>query len=545
MDFSKAPFNLDATAIAWVNDRLAALTPQQKIGQLFNVLVFGNDTKQLDDIRTYAAGSYARMETGDAASERALLHELNAALPVPLLVTTDLEGSFAAPRDTTYGPNPMGFAAVNDPDLTRRMSNVMANQAGDFGINWSFTPCIDINKAFRSAIVGTRSFGSDTKRIREQALAHMQGLHDAGVLATAKHWPGEGYDDRDQHLVTTVNPLSVEEWHATYGELYRAMIDAGVKSIMPAHIAFPAYCRSKGIEGEAAYKPATINRILNEDLLRQELGFNGLLVSDATPMAGLGSWMTRDEFVPEVIAAGCDVVLFTPDLGADVARVEGALADRRLTWERIDQAVSRQLALKASIGLHAPAPRPARDRAAEDALGRDVIARIPTLVKDKNGILPLSPAKTKRILLVSKGIVLPFVPHPIPLPMADMLRGEGFEVTQHQWGTPVKPEGFDLLLYVFAEETVLTRGNINLNWLEMNGNFEAALDRHWHKIPTLMISMGYPYYLYEAIRIPAYINAYSAHPTMQATVVQSLIGKIPFTGNSPIDPYAGLDPAQG
>lgn len=542
--FSSKPFHLDQAAIDWVGKTHGALSPRQKIAQLFNVLIGTNDREEIDEIKALAPGSIARAVTFDPAKEQTLLAEFNAANPVPILVTADLEGSFSAPRGSTPVPNQLGMAAVDDVAATSEISRIMAHEAAEYGIKWSFTPVLDINAAFRSAIVGTRSYGSDPARIQRHALAHIAALQAEGTAATAKHWPGEGFDERDQHLVTTINPLSMPEWEARFGMLYRAAIDAGVMTVMIGHIALPAYMREVLGPDETPehYKPATINRYLNEGLLRGRLGFKGLIVSDATGMAGLGSWMTRAEFVPEVIAAGCDVVLFTPTLAEDIATVEKALDDGRLTWARIDEAVARQLALKAALGLHKnpPVPRGERDRGKDKAFADEVISRVPTLVRDREGMLPLSPAKTRRIYMVSEGIVRPMEPEPRPLVLADMLRAEGFEVTEHRWGTPVSPEGHDLLLFAFAEESLLTRGTITLDWLGMNGHFIPALRRHWHDLPSLMISFGHPYYLYEATHVPAYINAYAAIPEMQKAMVDTIMGRTPFRGSSPVDPFCGL-----
>jgi beta-N-acetylhexosaminidase len=295
-----------------------------------------------------------------------------------------------------------------------------------------------------------------------------------------------------------------------------------------------------GVTGIEAYRPATINRHLNEDLLRGRLGFKGLIVSDATPMAGLGSWLPRDAFVPEVLNAGCDVILFTPDLPHDIGVMESELDSGKVTWDRVDEAILRQLALKAAVGLHRPQSVRQGDRVVEDRFGADLMARVPTLVKD-GGVLPLDPARHRRVLLVSKGVILPFVPHPLPLVLPGLLREAGFEVTEHVWGTPVDPKDHDLLIYAFAEESLLTRGSIFINWAEMTGSFGGAMERHWHDIPTIMLSFGHPYYLYDAPMVPTYINAYSAHPAMQAAVVEVLVGKASFSGRSPVDPFCGMD----
>src|SRR5690606_8228017 len=201
----------------------------------------------------------------------------------------------------------------------------------------------------------TRSYGSDVDRIERHAVAHVRGLQQNGIAATAKHWPGEGYDDRDQHLVTTTNPLSMDEWMATFGRLYKKMIAEGVVSVMSAHIALPAYIRSKMPDaGLEAFRPASVSKLLNLDLLRGELGFNGIIVSDATPMGGLSAWGHHIDTMPDLIANGCDMILFSDAPEADMAVVKAAVESGRISAERLEESVLRILALKAYLKLFQP-----------------------------------------------------------------------------------------------------------------------------------------------------------------------------------------------
>ncbi|UXN74327.1 glycoside hydrolase family 3 protein [Devosia sp. A8/3-2] len=500
-------------------------------------------------MRAFKPGGITRVYSGDLAGEVALAQGLASIGPVPMLVSADLEGSRMSLPFGTPVPNPLGLAAVDDVDATTAISTIMAQEAHAVGLNWSFTPVIDINAAFRSAIVGTRSYGSDVERIERHALAQIAAFRANGVAATVKHWPGEGYDDRDQHLVTTVNPLTMKARENNFGRLYRAAIEAGVLSVMSAHIAFPAFVRALDPEaGAEAYRPASLSRILNEDLLRRELGFNGLIVSDATPMAGMGDWGPRDDVLPEVIIAGCDVILFSDDPNADLMRLVKAVADGRLSRERVDEAVTRVLGLKAALGLHRD-PAPPSLAAAQQVVGSEanritasaVHARVPTLVKDVAGLLPLSPAKHKRVLVFSGGAVIPFVPQPLPLSVPERLDREGFNVTLFEPGMSVSPKDFDLVLYLFAEETVLTRSRIFLDWVKLTGSVFDGMARYWHDLPTLMISFGYPYYLYDAPRMPTYVNAYGSSEALQAAVVEALLGRTEFAGTSPVDPFCGSE----
>lgn len=551
-DLSAAPFNLDQDAIAWVHATRDALSPRDKLAQLFVLLARGDADQALESIRSFRPGGVTRIYSGDLANEISFARQLDVIGPAPMLVSADLEGSRMSLPFGTEVPNPLGLAAVDDVEATTAISTIMATEARAVGLNWSFTPVIDINAAWRSAIVGTRSYGSDVDRIERHALAQIAAFQANGVAATVKHWPGEGFDDRDQHLVTTVNPLTLAEWEQKFGRLYRAAIEAGVMSVMSAHIAFPAFVRELDPTATfEAFRPATLSRVLNEVLLRERLGFQGLIVSDATPMAGLGDWGPRDETVPELITAGCDVILFSDDPNGDLMRLVKAVADGRLTQERVDEAVTRILALKAALGLHRDRPEPNVDAASRAvatpeslAKAREVTARVPTLVKDTADLLPISLAKYKRVLIYSTGAVQPFAPEPIPLSLPDRLTAEGFEVTVHTPELAVRASDYDLVIYLLAEETLLTRGRIFLDWKRLTGSVFGAMHRHWHEVPTLMVSLGFPYYLYDAPRVSTYINAYGSSEAIQEAVLDTLLGRVPFTGTSPVDPFCGSEQAK-
>lgn len=546
-----APFHLDDAGVAWVKATLDAMAPDAKAGQLFIHSSMGKDPSELARLAALQPAGITRFHTPDLGYEIDFIDSLRAQSPLPLLISADLEGSRMSLPFGTEVPNPLALAAINDETASRQIATIMAEEARVMGLNWSFTPVLDINAAFRSPIAATRGLGSDVATIRRHALAQIEVFQSKGIAATVKHWPGEGHDDRDQHLLTTINPLTLPEWEVTHGALYRAAIDAGVLSVMSAHIAFPAFVRAlhphAGVE---AFRPASVSRILNQDLLRGRLGFNGLIVSDATPMAGFGAWGPRAQMLPDVIENGCDLILFSNDPAADLALIKAAIADGRISAARLDAALIRVLGLKAALGLHKTAFTPAGQQTAQlaqpqnRATAQSITNRAPTLVKDVQNLLPLSPTKTKRLLVVSGGIISPIHPEPTPFDLPDMLRAEGFDVILHSQGDPIDPSQHDAMIYLFDEETLLTRGRIFLDWAKISGHFHSAMARHWHDIPTAMISFGYPYYLYDAPRVPTYINAFATMPTMQKAVLDCLLGRNPWNTHSPHDPFCGLEDAR-
>lgn len=550
----KPPFSLDAKAIDWVREKFDSLSLDEKVSQLFVLIMMGTDEQEFARIRALKPGGITRFYTSDLDFERRVLQEMIDANPVPLLITADLEGSRHSFSFGTPVLGQLGLAAVDDIEATETSAKILAGEGRAMGVTWSFTPVIDINKAFRSAIVGTRSYGSDIDRIERHAIAHIRGLQQNGVAATVKHWPGEGYDDRDQHLVTTINPLSVDEWMATFGRLYKRMFAEGVMSVMSGHIAFPAYVRSKMADaGLEAFRPASVSHLLNTTLLRDELGFNGIVVSDATPMGGLSAWSHHSDTMPELISSGCDVILFSDAPEADMASVKQAVVDGRITETRLEEAVVRILGLKAKLGLFdksdvlpdAGSARAALATPENVALSRNMIDRSPTLVKDVDGIFPLDLQKYKRILFVDGGINHPLIPVPMKFILPDLLREEGFEITFDTPEIVPDPKNFDLVLYALGDESLLVRSRIFVDWHKMGGGgLFKAMYRPWTTIPSAMVSFGHPYYLYDAPRVPAYINAYSTMESVQKAVVDCMLGRKPFNKTSPVDPFCGLEDAK-
>ncbi|MGO6680210.1 glycoside hydrolase family 3 protein [Rhizobium leguminosarum] len=553
-ELRKAPFNLDDAAISWIRDVYASLDLDDKIGQLFTLIMIGTDEEDFKRIASLRPGGVTRFFTADLEFERRVISDLVAKSKVPPIISADLEGSRHSFAFGTPVLGQLGLAAVDDVQATEKSSEILAREGRAMGVRWSFTPVIDINAAFRSPIVGTRSYGSDVNKIERHAVAHVHGLQRNGVAATAKHWPGEGYDDRDQHLVTTTNPLSMDEWKETFGRLYGTLITEGVLAVMSGHISLPAYIRSKMPDaGLEAFRPASVSRLLNVDLLRDELGFNGIIVSDATPMGGLSAWGHHLDTLPDIIANGCDMILFSDAPEEDVAAVKAAVEDGRIAQERLEEAVLRVLALKAHLKLFQPSdvlPDAAEVRhllAHPDsvAASREYIGRSPTLVKDVNGIFPLDPAKTKRVLLVDGGIIHPLMPQPLEFLLPALLRKEGFEVTIDRPDIVPTPDDFDLVLYALGDESLLVRGRIFVDWHRMGGGgLFKAMYRPWTNIPSVMISFGHPYHLYDAPRVPAYINAYSTMDSVQEAVVDCMLGRKPFLGTNPVDPFCGLEDAR-
>ena len=546
-----APFALDDEGVAWVERCLRRLAIEQKVRQLFNLPAHGDDLQAAAALAAHGAGGITRFCGPDLSAAWQATRRLVESSEIPLLISGDIEGGAIGLRCGTPMPNSLGLAATGSTALAEEAVAVSAREARALGFNWTFTPVVDINAAFRSAIVATRSYGSNVDTILAQALVNVRTFQRHGIAATAKHWPGEGFDDRDQHLVTTINPLDVTKWQAGFGRLYRGLIDGGVMSVMSAHIAWPAYARAHGVQGLEACRPASISRLLNVELLRGELGFNGLIVSDATGMAGLSSWAERAAFAPQVIANGCDMLLFPSPFDADFGHLMRALSDGRLSEARIDEAVTRVLGLKAALGLHRQTlderlpPLEQARAVVGQAAHAEVAARVAsagvTLVKDVRATLPISPARHRRIVVVTDPERGGFAGQPaLELRVASLLAARGFDVRAFDPAQPPSAADADLVLYLLAQESLLSRSHIFLDWARVHGDWRGAMRRYWHELPCVLVSFGHPYYLYDAPRMPCVVNAYSAVLPVQEAVVRKLLGEEAFSGQSPVDALCGL-----
>ncbi|NVK71856.1 MAG: glycoside hydrolase family 3 protein [Oceanospirillaceae bacterium] len=545
--FRKAPFFLGDDELAWVNETYLGLSLEQKVGQLFNLIVRANSEEELSLIKTIQPGAVTKFVGQDLTTEVKTMNQLRYHSVIPLLVSGDLEGGGMSFPFGAQVPNQLGLAGLKDEEAVEYCTQVIAQEAKLLGINWSFTPVIDINAKFRSAVVGTRSYGSDLDIIETMSRSNISTFQKNGIAATAKHWPGEGFDDRDQHLVTTVNPLTMPEWEEHYGRLYRGAIDNNVMAIMSAHIALPEYVKQHDTNPEEWWRPASVSKLLNEQLLREELGFNGLIVSDATVMAGVSSWAKREEVVAQTIENGCDMLLFCKDPVEDYAYLLKAVREGRVSEARLEQAVLRILAMKAALGLYKKQDEISVSKF-NDLLASDYADHIAELnrrtvhlVKNRDEILPISVEQHPRILIISTGIRHVFMPEPTPLSVANMLKEEGFEVTEFQAGMALEVGNYDLLLYLNADESMLVKSHIYIDWMALHDGFGNAMYRPWVDIPTVMVSFGHPYLLYDAPKVPVYINAYSPLLEVQKAVVDGLLGRLEFNSDAAIDPFCGLE----
>ncbi len=560
VDLRAKPFNLNDKQIAWVQNTLANMTFDEKVGQLFINLTTRRDPAYLTELcEKYHIGG-VRWQGGSVSEiyeQNRLFQEKS---KVPVLIAANCEaGGNGALTEGTFVATGAACGASTTTDTVRDMAKVGAVEAKTVGCNWTFAPICDVVSNPKNTIVNTRAFGDDPDLVLERSLVYMKEMNSQGLACAAKHFPGDGSEERDQHLVMGCNDLSVEEWDNSFGKVYKGLIDAGIQSIMVGHICQPAYSKllRPGMQ-DKDIKPATMAPELLQDLLRGKLGFNGLLVTDATHMAGLTAAGSRKEIVPGVIAAGCDMVLFFNDPAEDIQYMKDGIANGTISEERFNDALLRILGLKASVGLDSftfpkeeeisvvgcAEHHEAAKRAADESI---------TLVKDTQGLLPLNPAEKKRCLLYfiqTTPVGRNYKTDPAKAKLIAELESAGFTVDAPQDFYEMELENsspfnrFRMMSktpmedvkakYDFVLVVLNMQGYAQTNNVRVNYSIGHSYENPWyiHELPTVCVSLQYTNHLFDVPMMKTFINAYSPSSEYLHALVEKMTGKSPFKGKA-------------
>ncbi len=545
IDLKGAPFFLDNAQAAWVKETLAAMSAEEKIGQLF--VVMGGDHAP-EALRAMVAegrvGGILFRPVKTSEQIRADYAPLDAAAKIPLLKAANLEeGGIGGMKDGTLFGWPMLAAATDDAAQAARFGQVCAAEGRRIGVNITYSPVCDLDLNFRNPITNVRTFGSDPERVQRMARAYMEAVQATGMAACAKHFPGDGVDCRDQHLHPTYNTLKAEDWYKTYGAIYKRLIDGGLLAVMVGHIGQPAVAMDAvaGLSWQEAMLPATLSAPLLKTVLRDKLGFRGVITSDATIMAGFTQVMPREQALPKAVMAGCDMLVFNTDFEEDQRILREAFRSGALEAKRLDEAVTRILALKARVH-NAPLPKEETPAA---QWHRECADRAITMVKNtQSDKLPMRPERYPEIKLITLG--KDDIPDgSVREIVKQTLEKRGFSVTVYDWhsddlhGSSHLPQN-RLTLYVANYEQCSNQVTIRPSWCPKH-----ALDapRHVAEEVSVFVSLANPYHLQDVPRIKTYINAYTATKAVVELVIDKLMGDSPFRGVSPVDAFCGLPDA--
>lgn len=467
----------------------------------------------------------------------------DAACRVPTMYVADVEhGPGCGAPVPELLPTPMAWGATNDPDLVERAHHETAKICRKHMRHLALSPVSDININFRNPLVNTRAVSDDTDTVIRLCAAAVRGFQKDGMMAACcKHFPGDGVDDRNQHFLTSINSLSKEEWMATYGRMYKAMIDEGVMSIMVAHIALPAF--DEKVDDILGYPPATLSKNLMTGLLKGTLGFEGCIVSDAMSMIGACAMVPAERLAVEYLKAGGDMVLFA--LPTDHKYIMEAVQNGDLPMERLKDAVMRIMRMKNKVGLFGE-EEAVQAKLANDPLDiigemdQELADRSVTVIRNARGLFPqtdLKPgAKILQVVVQLEDTKGNQANNMGMQTLEEELRARGYEVT-----TLINPKHYDVKDAVEKYDLVLLNSRINSNnfqggtlrlgWGQVMALWRGYLMQHPKLIFT---SFGDPYKLYDYPFAHTYINMYSPTESSQRAFVKALLGEMEVVGKSPV-----------
>jgi len=391
----------------WVDSTYTALSLKEKIGQLYMIQIFSNQdqaTKKsiLNQIKTNYIGGVI-YSNGGPIRQAQLNNELQAASKIPLLVGMDAEWGLSMRLDSTYAfPWNMTLGAVKDMSLIRQTGIQIGEHCKRIGVHFNFAPVVDINTNPNNPIIGNRSFGEDKNEVSKRAWAFMEGMQSAGVLANAKHFPGHGDTSSDSHKTLPTINFSAKRIDSVELYPYKKLISKNLSSVMVAHLHVP------NLDSRSNY-PSSLSYPIVTDLLKQKLGFKGLIFTDALSMKGASNFSSPGEIDLQAFLAGNDVMLMSNDVTQGIAALEKAVVSGLISEERLAHSVKKILKAKYKVGLHQFKPIETTNlvadlnRQKDDVLYGELIENAITLVQNKKNNLPLKNLELHKIAYVKMG----------------------------------------------------------------------------------------------------------------------------------------------
>ena len=548
--------DLDATARRWVDSTLASLSLEERVAQLvipwipggYEALDSPGFQETLDWVAELGIGGVS-ISIGVPHTYVAKLNELQRRAPVPLLVTADFENggpgmrinhSYALPSLLPQGggtsfPPTMAFGAVGDPEMAFEYGRITATEARAVGVHMIFAPVLDVNSNPDNPVINTRSFGENPSAVARLGAAFIRGIQSGGAFATAKHFPGHGDTQMDSHIGLPEVSATRDRLDAVELVPFQRAIDGGVDAVMTAHVAMP------GVLGAGA-PPATLSPELMTGLLRGDMGFDGVLFTDALRMGAITEGYGGDEAAVLSVMAGSDVVLAPESVPGSIDAVVQAVREGRIAESTIDASVRRLLVLKARAGLHQKRLEDVDAVAAVVGSGEHirvadtVASRSITLVKDSGSRIPVTPSADVRVLSVTyaRAIEVPAgrtfdaemalrTPELTTVRLTDESGSEAYQALRAQL------DSTDLVVVHAYVPPRSGQGSVGApealrSWVE-----EAASRR-----PTLLVSLGNPYLLRDIPTVDAYMVAWGPHEVSQRAAVRALFGEEAITGRLPI-----------
>jgi beta-N-acetylhexosaminidase len=577
------PIHVDKAGQKWVDKTLRKMSPEDKVGQLFSIWVrvqFLNDADPIfiqlrDNIRKYHIGSVVMSVPVDGAVllksqpyvAAELLNRLQRSSQLPLLVEADFErGVSMRLNGTTVFPHAMAFGATGKTENAEAFGRITALEARAVGVHWNFFPDADVNSNPANPIINTRSFGEDPKQVGDFVAAYIKGAHEGGMLVTAKHFPGHGDTATDSHLGVAQVTGDRARLDAVELPPFKHAIDAGVDAVMVAHVTVPA------LDPEPN-RVATTSRSIVTGLLKEDMGFKGIVVTDALDMAGLTRLYAKDigRAAVESFKAGNDMLIIPANLDASYRSVLQAVQTGEISRQRLDQSVHKILELKASLGLNKarlvdPGKLSSEVAKPENlAAGQRVADEAITLVHDNGKVIPLQSVGTYGTTEAALPYQAMTEVHNrlVAVIFSDDLRTESGRMLEHQILARVPDarilyvdarsaagmkasvvEAVDRAEHVIAAVYVIpvagramrAAGGGLTNTVAMDGAtgslLTAILDHAAAR--TVVLAMGNPYVVQDFSAIQNYVCAFSNETVSETAAVKAIFGEIPIRGHLPV-----------
>lgn len=542
-------------ASRWANATLSRMTLKEKIGQMVACRYMGRfvseDSDYLEDlvnlVRQQRIGGLI-IFGGEVYETAYLTNYLQQQSRIPLLIAADLEWGAAMRIDgTTLFPPLMAMAATASEELLYNMGRVTAREARAMGIHMNYAPVVDVNINPDNPIISIRSLGEDPDEVARLAIAFIRGSQEGGLIATAKHFPGHGDTDQDSHsLLPTIKADRKRLDRVELHPFLRA-IQAGVEAIMTAHLSVPALDETPNL-------PATLSYPIMTELLRKNMGFRGLLVTDALGMAGITAFFSAGESAVRAVQAGVDMLLLPPDPKEAIASLVQAVAAGEISEARLNQSVRKILALKARLGLHrnklVDINMLSRRVATKEhlAIARQAFEKSVTLVKNEADVLPLTPGADG-----GKAFVFSLSSDPgdyyagitfvreIEKRLPDLHSFYADAYTGQEFIDQAREKASEARMVIFALFSSLrtAKGSVDL----LPRHIEIVREFCAKPAPVIVFSFGSPYFLRHFPDVDAYVCLYRNSVEAQQVAVRALFGEIEVSGRLPVS-IPGLYPAR-
>ncbi len=381
-------------ANAWVDKTYNSLSQDEKLGQLFIVALYTNRGEDyINNVRNIVTnekiGGLILMQD-DAAREINLVNEFQKTSKVPLMIGMDAEwGLFQRIATAHKFPWAMTLGAIQDKNLIKEMAAKIAEDCKRMGINWDFAPVVDVNTNPENPIIGNRSFGSEVQNVINSAMAYSTGLQDNNILAAIKHFPGHGDTNTDSHLDLPMIPHDLNRLNSVELAPFKALMDRGIGGVMVAHLYVPALEKGKEI-------PASVSHNIITGLLKEKLGYKGLIITDALNMAGVAKRYKPGQLDALAFKAGNDIMLFSDGVKEGKRLIQLAIDNKEISQNRVEESVKKILLTKYFLGLDNYQPRNPENinqdlnNKSHQELVEKLYSNSLTLVKDEQKLLPLN-----------------------------------------------------------------------------------------------------------------------------------------------------------